>query len=382
MSSPSLRLSHVVENLNRGGLERVVIDLVRAQLELGYQCQVVCLFERGALAGELEADGVPVIACSKRGGLDLGAVLRLRAALRAQPCEVLHTHNAAAHYHAVLAGIGLGVRRVVNTRHGMGVQQVQGRREWLFRRALARTDVVATVCEAARREVLASGLIPAAKLVAVPNGIRLDAFEPADDAARAALVHELGLPPGTRLIGAVGRLNWAKDPQGMVKAFRIVHEARPDTALVWVGDGALRGELAAAAHAEGVSARVLALGDRNDVARLLRGFSVYAMSSRTEGYSIALLEACAAGLPIVATDVGGNREIVQPLRNGTLVPAADPGALAAALGELLDQPARAAAMGQAGRAWVEVNGSFRAMAARYAAIYAGARLSAPSAPRS
>jgi glycosyltransferase involved in cell wall biosynthesis len=367
------RITHVVENLNRGGLERVVIDLARAQHEAGCVVQVACLFERGSLAGELEGAGVAVHPCGKRAGLDLRAIGRLRALLRAQRTEVLHTHNAVAHYHAVLASLGMRPRATVNTRHGMGVQQASGRREWLFRRALARTDVVATVCEAARAQVAAAGLVPAAKLVAVPNGIRLEAFNPGGAAERAALAEELGLPPGTQIVGAVGRLNEAKDPQGMVEAFRILHATRPGTALAWVGDGALRAGFEAAASAAGVADRVRALGDRSDVPRLLRGFDVYAMSSRTEGYSIALLEACAAGLPIVATDVGGNREIVADGTNGRLVPAGDPAALAAALGGLLDDPPRAAAMGAAGRAWVDVHGSLTAMARRYAGLYAAAR---------
>lgn len=369
MSDAPLRISHVVENLNRGGLERVVIDLARAQRGMGHDCQVVCLFEAGSLAGELAAAGVPVHACGKRGGLDLGAIARLRGHLRRHRTQVLHTHNAVAHYHAVAAALGMGIRRTVNTRHGMGVQQAGGRREWLFRRALARTDVVATVCEAARRDVLAQGLIPAAKLVAIANGIRLDAFAVGDDTSRAALAAELGLPPGTRLVGAVGRLNPVKDPVALVRAFRVVHARHPETALVWIGDGALRAETAAAAAAEGVAGRVLLLGDRSDVPRLLAGLDLYAMSSLTEGYSIALLEACAAGLPIVATDVGGNNEIVRDGINGLLVPAGDPQRLADALVALLDDPARARDMGRAGREWALASASIPAMAARYERAY-------------
>lgn len=368
--SDAARITHVVENLERGGLERVVIDLAREQARQGLAVQVACVFARGALAGELESAGVPVHACGKRGGPDLRAIGRLRRRIADHRTTVLHTHNAVAHYHAVAAALGLGVARTINTRHGMGVQQARGRREWLFRRALARTDVVATVCEAARREVAAAGLIPASKLVAVPNGIRLDGFAPGGAAERAALAAELGLPPGTRIVGAVGRMNPAKDPPLMLEAFRRLHATRPDTALVWAGDGAERAGFEAAARAAGLAGRVFALGDRGDVPRLLRGFTVYAMSSRTEGYSIALLEACASGLPIVATDVGGNAEIVRGGHNGCIVPAGDPAALAAALGELLDDPARAAALGAAGLAFAHAEGSLAAMAARYAALYA------------
>ncbi len=369
MSAAPLRLSHVVENLNRGGLERVVIDLARAQRELGYDCQVVCLFEPGTLAGELQAAGVPVHACAKRGGLDLGAIARLRGHLRRHRTQVLHTHNATAHYHAVAAALGLGIQRTINTRHGMGVQQAAGRREWLFRRTLARTDLVVTVCEAARREVLAKGLIRSSRLAAIPNGIRTEAFEPANASRREALVHELGLTPGTRLVGAVGRLNWAKDPATLVRAFRRVHERHPDTALAWIGDGALRTEIQALARAEGIADRVLLLGDRSDVPRLLAGLDVYAMSSLTEGYSIALLEACAAALPIVATDVGGNGEIVREGVNGVLVPAGGAQQLADAISTLLHAPAQAAAMGSAGRQWALLQGSLRNMAMRYASAY-------------
>jgi glycosyltransferase involved in cell wall biosynthesis len=113
------------------------------------------------------------------------------------------------------------------------------------------------------------------------------------------------------------------------------------------------------------------LGDRGDVADLLRGFDLFVLSSRSEGYSIALLEACASALPIVATDVGGNAEIVQAERTGLLVRAGDPVALAAALRELLADRPRAREMGQAGLEWVRREGSLAAMAARYEHLYLG-----------
>ena len=149
---------HVVENLERGGLERVVIELVRAQRALGMRCRVVCLFGRGALADELAADGVDVSACGKRRGPDMRALRRLRAQLRHEPGAVLHTHNAVAHYYAVLAAIGLPLRQVVNTRHAMPTTGGSGRREWLYRQAMRLTDVCVAVCEAARRQLQAHGL--------------------------------------------------------------------------------------------------------------------------------------------------------------------------------------------------------------------------------
>jgi glycosyltransferase involved in cell wall biosynthesis len=320
------------------------------------------------LADELEAQGVPVRACGKRGGLDLGAAARLRRYLRAHDADVVHTHNAMAHYYAVAASLGLDVRRI-NTRHGMAGLSTSTRREGLFRLTLPFTDAVVTVCETARRELQRVGL-PDAKLVAIPNGIAIERFRPADAARREQLVAALGLPSQVRLIVTVGRLTGAKNHESLVRAFAALRVTIPDIALLIIGDGALREPLAKLAAADAAGGRVLLLGDRSDVCELLAGCDVFAMSSLTEGYSVALLEACAAGLPIVATDVGGNAEIVHDGVNGRVVPSADDGALAAALAEVLGSRARADIMGKAGRDWVERQGSLQQMARRYEALYA------------
>ena len=366
-----VNITHFVENLERGGLERVVIDLVQAQREAGHDCRVICLFQRGALASELSARGVEVHACNKRRGIDLGAILRARALLRARPGGVLHTHNATAHYHAVLAAIGLPIARVVNTRHGMGASDPSSRGEWLYRGSMRLTDMVVAVCESAREQFSRYGVRPRTGLVSVPNGIRVDRFTPASDEARQQLAARLGFAPGTRMIGTVGRLSWAKDQANLIRAFRIARESIQDSALLLIGDGALRSELEATAREEGVEDAIRFLGDRDDVDQLLRGLDLFVLSSLTEGYSVALLEACASALPIVATDVGGNAEIVANGINGRLVAPGDPGAMAREIVALLRDRRRADLMGRAGREWVLDQGSFRSMAARYSVIYAG-----------
>lgn len=364
-----MRITHFVENLERGGLERVVIDLVLAQRDAGHECRVICLFQQGVLAGELVSQGIEVAACGKRRSADIGAVLRARSLLERRRGGVLHTHNATAHYHAVLAAIGLGFDRVMNTRHGMGEIDPGSRREWLYRRSMRATDHVVAVCAAARDRLERHGVRPRSRLLSIANGIRVERFAPSTPAARRQLATELGLPADARIIGTVGRLHRSKDQAGLIRAFRLLSASLPDAALVLVGDGAMRGELERLARSEGVADRVRFLGDRGDVDRLLCGFELFALPSLTEGYSVALLEACAAALPIVATDVGGNAEIVRQGVNGLLVASADANALSAAMLGLLHDRERAEAMGSAGRDWVVAHGSLRAMAERYAAIY-------------
>ncbi len=368
---PLINIVHVVENLERGGLERMVIDLAGMQRAAGHRCRVICLFQPGALAGELQAQGIDVHPCGKRGGFDFGAVRRLRGWLRAIPGAVVHTHNANAHYHTAAAAVGLPIARLINTRHGMGAAQPRSRGEWLYRLTMRRTDTVAAVCEAARARFAQQGVSPRGRLLSVPNGIRIERFAPASQARRSALRSDLGLATDTRIIGSVGRLNPVKDQATLLGAFARLHAEFADTALVLVGDGALRALLQSQAAALGIGDAVRFLGDRSDVRELLQGFDLFALSSLSEGYSMALLEACASGLPIVATDVGGNREIVIDGRNGLLVPPARDDALAEAFATLLRDPAGAAAMGGAGRAWALREASVDTMARRYDALYRG-----------
>lgn len=364
-----MEIVHVVENLDRGGLERTVVDLIASQRDAGHECRVICLFKLGLLARELLASGVRVDACGKRPGLDLRALRRARALIRQSPDAVIHTHNAMAHYYAVLASLGLPVKCRINTRHGMGGRTRSGRQEWLYRQSLRGTDYAVAVCEAARQRFAADGMRPRRALLSVPNGIRLERFRPADDVARQSLVAELGLPTGSRIIGTVGRLQPVKDHALLLRAFAKVRVQVPDAALVIVGDGPLRAALEAQAEQAGLSDAVRFMGDRHDVPRLLTGMEVFALTSTSEGYSVALLEACASSLPIVATDVGGNREIVRHGINGRLVPSGDTAAIATALIALLRGGEQAAAMGRAGYAWAQAEASFRTMAERYHGLY-------------
>ncbi len=364
-----MEIVHVVENLDRGGLERTVVDLIASQRDAGHECRVICLFKLGLLARELLASGVRVDACGKRRGLDLRALRRARALIRQSPDAVIHTHNAMAHYYAVLASLGLPVKCRINTRHGMGGRTRSGRQEWLYRQSLRGTDYAVAVCEAARQRFAADGMRPRRALLSVPNGIRLERFRPADDVARQSLVAELGLPTGSRIIGTVGRLQPVKDHALLLRAFAKVRVQVPEAALVIVGDGPLRAALEAQAEQAGLSDAVRFMGDRHDVPRLLTGMEVFALTSTSEGYSVALLEACASSLPIVATDVGGNREIVRHGINGRLVPSGDTAAIATALIALLRGGEQAAAMGRAGYAWAQAEASFRTMAERYHGLY-------------
>lgn len=367
-----MNIVHFVENLERGGLERTVIDLIAAQREAGHRCAVICLFQEGRLAAELREQGVMIQACGKRRGPDMHALLKARRFMADIPDAVLHTHNSMAHYYAVLATSGLPVARIINTRHSMGGRKGTTRQEWLYRRSMRSTDHVVAVCEAERKRLLADGARPRCGLSTIPNGISLERFVPATAARRRALAESLGWRPDSRVIGTVGRLQPVKDQARLIRAFGHVRSKVPDAVLVVVGDGELRPQLEQLVEELGLQESVRFLGDRGDVPQLLSGMEVFALSSLSEGYSVALIEACAASLPIVATDVGGNHEIVRDGVNGKLVAAGDTSALAGALQDMLADADGALSMGGAGRDWALSEASFRTMAGRYERLYAGA----------
>jgi glycosyltransferase involved in cell wall biosynthesis len=339
-----MRITHVVENLNRGGLERVVIDLIEQQQLMGHVCQVVCLFEPGRLAPEIQQLGVPLIACGKKTGFDIGALRKMRSAIIDHKAAVIHSHNAVAHYYSVLAAAFLGGRRI-NTRHGMANHPFSWKREILYRMSMVFSDVAAVVCDRARENFLKYRILPKSKAVTIYNGIPVDRFVMRNAVARKKLLGEAGWPEDSVVLGKVARLNPPKDHRMLLHAMALTHAAEPKARLVLIGDGPLRVELEALSQKLNLVDVVCFMGDRSDVASLLPGFDVFVMSSTTEGYSISLLEACASALPIVATDVGGNREIIADGLNGYLVPAKLPEQFAEAILRLVRAPAVRAEIG-------------------------------------
>ncbi len=364
---------HVVESLARGGLERMVCDLATEQAREGHVPTVINLFGGGLLGEELLATGIAVTDIDKRRGSPLAALWRLRRALRRSRPTIVHTHNATANYHVVCAGLGLSGAPIVNTRHGAGAARTDPR-ERLYRASLVGTARVVAVSEHARNHFVDDRWVAADRICVIPNGIRVERFR---GLAQESLRPELGLGPEHHVVGIVGRLNWVKDHEFLLRAW--AHVQRDDAAarLLVIGDGELREALAASAARLGVASTVQWLRDRSDVPRLLHTLDVLALSSRTEGYSIALLEGAAAGVPMVATDVGGNREIVADGVTGLVVPHGDEGALSRALLELLNDPPRRARLGSAAAAWATQAAGVDTMQRRYAALYrsllAGAR---------
>jgi glycosyltransferase involved in cell wall biosynthesis len=368
-----MRITQIVETLERGGLERVVVDLCKGLAGEQHDVDVVCLFRRGVLADELESSGIQVSVLHKADGIDLRCAGALRKHLARRRPNVVHSHNAMAGYYSRFTALGALSARWINTRHGMGALSGRSRKERLYRACVRYYDRIAFVCEAARREFMAAGVVGSERSIVLHNGINTSRWGYATAEHRAMCRARLGIAADALVVGSVGRLNWAKNYGSLVRTYQEVfpNPASSDR-LVLVGEGEERGTIERAAAEAGIGSKVLLLGDRSDVTELLPGFDIFACSSKTEGYSMALLEAATCGLPVVATAVGGNAEIVRHGESGYIVTYDDSRAFAASLRLLANDPALRRRFGENARSWALRNAGIRQMIERHLDAYRAA----------
>jgi glycosyltransferase involved in cell wall biosynthesis len=373
VSLTRIGILHIVDSLDRGGLERVVCNLSTEQLRRGHDVRVYCLHTLGNLAPGLEADGVRVICGYKRSGPDLGVVRELRQLMHGRQRALFHSHSMMPNYYACAARLLAGLSiTVVNTRHDMGSTRPGDPREKLYRLSVPLTRLAVMVSQGVKERFVAAGTVPIRKARVVLNGIRTDCPQRTEPVQRAAARRLLEASDDQFVIGCVGRLVELKNHAAAIRNLARLAAGTAQPRLVLIGGGPLQGHLEALARQLGVDDRVRFLGERSDTRELLPGLDAFLMPSLTEGHSIALLEAAAAGLPIVATRVGGNPEIVKHERTGLLVPVDDEVSISAALGRLVGDRMFAAQLGAEARAWALEHVSVPAMADAYEAVYAEA----------
>ncbi|MGH7194846.1 MAG: glycosyltransferase, partial [Candidatus Saccharimonadales bacterium] len=354
-----LRVAHVVLSLDVGGLERVVLDLARAGRSLGQQSLIVCLERPGALAAEAARFGVHVVSLSKPPGLRPALVVRLRSALRQLRPQVIHTHQITALLYAGPAARLAGVPVVVHTEHGKNYAP-RRRTRWVGRLAGAWAETFFGVSEDIVEEVRGLRVVASRKLRFAPNGIDPAPFAVASSVQ--ALKQQLGIPVGDRIIGTVGRLAEIKCQDVLLRGFARVARVRDDVRLLLVGDGPSRTALETLAEQLGVRPQVRFVGYQARPQDYLQLMDLFALTSRSEGMPLTVLEAWAARVPVVATRVGGLPRLIDHARTGWLIPPFDEAALASALLQLLADDAMRKRLIDAGQREVQTTYHLDAMA--------------------
>jgi glycosyltransferase involved in cell wall biosynthesis len=360
------RVLQVVISLNPGGTERLVVEIAR-RVRPAFVSSVCCLDESGKWSGQLTSQGIPVSALHRPPGFRPAIGRRLAGVARQAGATILHCHQYSPFVYGCVAALWNPGLRVVFTEHGRRSDQPPRTKQRVANHVLGRLGHRMFAVSEELRQFMAISGFPRKRLRVIYNGI--DPGLPPAPGARAAARARLGLPEEAFVVGTVARLDPVKDLATLVHGFAAARSSRADARLVLVGDGPERGSLERVAKSADMGGSTTFLGERSDPREILPAFDVYVNSSVTEGVSITILEAMAAFLPVVATSVGGTPEVIGDHREGLLVPARSPQALARALAELACAPVLREQLGAAARRRVLERFTVDRMVAEYLDVY-------------
>jgi sugar transferase (PEP-CTERM/EpsH1 system associated) len=375
-------IAHVLYRFDVGGLENGVVNLINRLPAHRFRHAVVALTEVSDFRKRIDRDDVEFVALHKRPGHGIRLVPRMREALRQLRPTVVHTRNLAA-LEMSLAAAWAGVPVRIHGEHGWDVNDPDGSSRKLgWVRRLYRPFVHHFVALSKHQAGYLTERVgvPARRLTQIYNGVDLKRFHPTG-AGRGLIDQAPAFAPSSWLVGTVGRLEPIKNQQLLARAFVRARElspaARQHMRLVIAGAGPDAPAIESVLQEGGATQAAALVGKRNDVADVMRGLDCFVLPSRAEGISNTILEAMATALPIIATDVGGNRELLDD-RTGQLVASEDVDAMAAAMLADFGDPSAARARGRRALGVALQRFDLQHMVAAYAALYERLIEAAPS----
>ncbi len=370
-SGVSRRVFFLIDSFMIGGTEAQAVELAR-RLDPGrYQVTVGCLRKEGPLLSRLEGTGVRVREFSMGGGIDspsgIRGVLKLAHFLRRERIQIMHAHDLWSNLVGMVAAKLAGVPVTITSQRDLSHDAWYGTyRRRVLRYLQGRSSIVLTNAKAIRDGLIEKDKLPAKKICVIYNGVDVDGF-------RNVTPNREWIFPGSagrKLVVLVGNMN--SDVKGhtvLIAAASEIVNVHPEVQFLLVGDGPKRRHYEAMIEKSGLRENFLFLGRRNDVPQILASCDVAVLPSLAEGLPNAVLEYLASGLPVVATALGGNLEVVEDGVTGLLVPPNDPHALAMALSRLVADSQFAGQIAKAGRERVESKFSFERLITEVEGLY-------------
>jgi len=364
----AMRVMFLSTSMGMGGADKQLLSAAQLMHAQGHDVCIVSLTKLGPMGLEARSQGIRTESLDMRRGVpDPRGLIRLIRLVRAWKPDVLHSHMVHANLMARAVRLFARVPVIVSTIHNI----YEGGPLWMaaYRVSNGLVDHMTIISEAAADRFVKEGIVPRELLTCVPNGVDTERFRQVAPGTREALRSSIGVDDRFVWL-AVGRFEIAKDYPNMLHAFAQVCQRDSSAVLLLVGHGSLQQETESLAQSLGLGDRIRFLGVRSDVPEVMAAADGYVMSSAWEGMPIALLEAAAAGLPIVATRVGGNHEVVRDGESGFLVPPRDHEALGQAMLRLMEQaPERRRDMGERGREHVRVHYGLGRVVERWQDLY-------------
>jgi len=370
MQKYPLRVLRIVPSLEMGGVENTLLSLLPRLNKDKYRVSVCCLYRADDLAKEAEKQKIPLLTLKMRPRLDLDlkylrGISQLIKFLKQEKIDIVHTHLYKANTPGRIAAILARVPIIIANEHSVDFWKTGGQRA--IDKFLSKfTDKIIVVSEAVKEFCTQEVGLPKDKVTVLYNGVDLQKFLPEVDINKKK--EELNLPSDSKVVGIIGRLQQIKGHQFFLKAAKIVSGEFPSACFLVIGEGSLRDELEEMADKLNLGDKVIFTGQRDDVPQILPLLDVSVLSSLREGFSITILESMASGIPVVATDVGGNRELVEEGKTGHLVPARDTESLAGAMIRILKDESLAKRMVERARERVKLF-SINRMAKETESIY-------------
>jgi sugar transferase (PEP-CTERM/EpsH1 system associated) len=367
-------IAHVIYRLDVGGLENGLVNLINRIPAERFRHVIVSLTDYSAFRQRIQRGDVPVFALNKPPGNSPVTHFKLWRLLTQLRPDIVHTRNLAALEGTLPAALA-GVPVRIHGEHGRDVEDLDGsntRRQIvrrLFKPFVHRYIAVSRDLGFYLQKKVG---VPPARIAQIYNGVDSERFHPAGE--RREEVPCAGFAgPENFVIGTVVRMQDVKDPVTLARAFvRLLHMVPNGTRrmrLVMIGDGPLRERVRVLLANAGVEQCAWLPGERNDVARIMRSFDLFVLPSLAEGISNTILEAMASGLPVLATDVGGNPELIEPGVTGTLVPRNDAESMASAMRAYVESAELCRRQGSEARRTVERRFGMEAMVNAYMAVY-------------
>lgn len=368
MSSARPGLAYVVNSLHPGGTEKLVVEMSLA-FAAEFDLSVFCLDEPGLWAGRLRERGIPVYGLWRQPGLDMAMPVRLARHFRQHRTRIVHAHQCTPWFYAALARLLYPAPRLLLEEHGRFFPEVKNWKRAWFNRWIIKplTHRVVAVSKDIRERLRRYEGLQDQAISVVYNGVAPE--PPLDAVTRTALRREWGFTPEDFVIGTVGRFDPIKNLPLLVNSLARAGAEAPNIRGLLVGDGPESGATRALIEHLKLTDRVRLTGFREDARALVQCMNLFVLSSFSEGSSMALLEAIAAGVPVAVTAVGGNPEVVVKDRTGWVAPSDSVEALTAALLEAVNDPEKRQAFARAGRQRFEDCFTFDRMIETYRNLY-------------
>lgn len=364
----NIRVMHLLYSLETGGLEKGTATLVNNMNSEIFESSICCLSGLGTSLKLIKNEEIKIFDMKTGDAHELFLFLRLAKLFREQRIDILHAKGWPALFDGVLGARIAGVPVVIYSEHGKNIDDfydIKKRRVWTRRLLAPLIDKIITVSEELKRGLVEITGLNEKQIVCIHNGV----FFPDICVENEKKRREIGLEQNDILIGTVGRIDPVKNFDIFIRSAEEVLKKFPYVKFLLIGDGPIKGELESLTTELGLSKQVIFLGERNDVAELLKIMDIFVLPSKSEGLSNTILEAMSAGLPVIATDVGGNSELVIDGETGILIQPGDVSALATEIINLLQNDEKRRKMGKAGFVKAKREFSIEKMVKSYEELY-------------